>query len=213
MEIKIVTGFDGECPFRKQVQDNLAEYCERWGYTLVTKFDNWGPLARDVGWRKIELILSELSDCDWFLWLDADCMVVNMTIPLESFLGDDFDLAVTGPFAPCPSCSKPVFSAGVMLFRCCEWSQKFVQRWWESHDISWRQGALADCRWNVDNDWLSCCTLSDPEIVARVKKIPLDIMGHATYHHSPDQFLMHFYGSAGARKLEEFKFYNSRVIR
>ena len=213
MKIKIVTGYDGDCPFRQATQANLDEYCTRWGYQLATKFDGWKPIDRNVGWRKQELILAELKDCDWLLWLDADCMILKMTIPLEHFFSENFDLAVTGPFENCSGCGKAVFSAGILLFRCCQWDQDFVQRWWDSHDEPWRQGKLANCRWDVDNDWLSCCALAEPEIMAHVKVIPLSAMGHATYHDDPTQFIMHFYGSTGELKFGEFRRYAPLVIR
>jgi len=79
--------------------------------------------------------------CDWVLWLDADVLIMNSSVPLEAFLpaddvevdvdahGDNNDdhkihLVVTHD-------KKFVANSGAWLIRNDPWSYSFLQRWWD----------------------------------------------------------------------------------
>ena len=219
VKIKVVTGYDGDCPYREIALANFREYCARWGYELVEKFSGWEPLDRHLPWqvartgsekslvrmvwRKHTLIREELPGCDWLLWLDPDCKILNMTVRLESFMEEGFEAAVTGPFGvPC-YCGVDAHSAGVLLLHNSDWTKQFLQDWWDS-DLEWpgwRVGRNVNCRSMGDNNWLSCKFLVNDPRRSRVKVIGPEIAGHCHLHHDPQQFLMHLYGGEpNARK-------------
>lgn len=227
-QLTVVTGYDGECLYRDAVTENLTEYCERWGYDLITKFDGWEPTTRHLYWRKLQLIASVmdgLPDGAWLLWVDADCMIVNMRRPIDRFLDDydsisDFDLAVTGPFPPCEGCGNPVYNAGILLIRKCQWSQEFLQEWWDTNE--W----YVDCfghEHGGDNEVLTCKLIpeyirafaSEPVDTRRTRIAVIDLKDMGWIHNKDglDQFILHFYGSEEREKLNLFQLNKDKVIR
>lgn len=66
-----------------------------------------------------------LKDAGWVMWLDADTIITNPEIRLESLLprsasGPDFVITVDGGG----------YNAGIWLMRRSEWSMAFLDRWW-----------------------------------------------------------------------------------
>ena len=67
-----------------------------------------------------------LKDHDWVMWLDADTIVTNPDIRLESLVprstnGPDFVITVDGGG----------YNAGIWLLRRSDWAYKFLDRWWD----------------------------------------------------------------------------------
>jgi hypothetical protein len=218
MHIKVVTGHDGECVWRDLLEANLKEYCSRWDYDLVTKFDGWKPTVRHVFWRKLELIQQEFTDCDWLLWLDADCFVMNMTTPLARYVDDTFDLGITGPFVStcphpeCPERFNDVFSAGILLIRQCQWSRNILKEWWASEDTTWRPPGCNN-GWMGDTAYLTCRLMQQPAQREHIKVFPLEEIGWATIANKPSQFIAHCYGSSGPQRRERFEHYEQNTVR
>ena len=217
--IKIVTAFDGDCPWWNHLEANLREYSGRWGYDLVMKSDGWGPIDRCLYWRKMEPIKNELADCDWLLWLDPDCFVINMAIPVTQYIDDSFDLGTTGPFDfPCPNAKCPnrrdeMFSTGVLLIRRCRWSRDLLEAWWESeHDPAWRHHEC-DKGWIGDNTYFTCHIMQQPEHRKHIRGFPLKEIGWATIANDPSQFIVHQYGSAPTERVERFEQFRQHTIR
>lgn len=80
---------------------------------------------RPASWSKILAVKHYLKDRDWVMWLDADTIVTNPDIRLESLLprssnGPDFVITVDGGG----------YNAGIWLMRRSEWSMAFLDRWW-----------------------------------------------------------------------------------
>lgn len=257
-EIKILTGYQGTCPYREATLANFGEYCERWGHELVARFGDWLPdralLARhreiylaagkgilpeeafdaypvDVkrkipfSWVKHYLIARELRDCDWLVWLDPDCKIMNMTTPLESFLDDSFDLAVPGRFQECPvfrdhdpRCKyapegHETLSLGVMLMRTSHWSRQLFRDWRQSENTDWRGERPFHCRMLGDNQWFSCKFMIDDPRRQRVKVLDKERIGYCHWLNKPEQFVLHLYGSQQAGRLKSMRHLEQFVIR
>ena len=80
---------------------------------------------RPASWSKILAVKHYLKDVDWVMWLDADTIITNPDIRLESLLprsasGPDFVITVDGGG----------YNAGIWLMRRSEWSMAFLDRWW-----------------------------------------------------------------------------------
>lgn len=215
--IKLLTGHDGPCEWRALLEANLSEYCQRWGYALATKFEGWEASDLIKWWRKIELIRQELTECEWLVWLDSDCFVLNMTIPLERYTKGTFDLGVTGPFAnTCPDkeCrywTNDCWSAGLMFLRNVSWTRILVEEWWKARTEKWRPGNCHE--WMGDSAFLSCLKMHDPSFRSHVRVFPLDEIGWATLSGKPVQFLMHCYGTPGPWRRDTFERWAKEVRR
>ncbi|CAL9087239.1 unnamed protein product [Musa textilis] len=114
----------------KAVAGNKQAYAARMGYVLV---DAGGMVdhSRPPSWSKILAVRSQLPHYDWVFWNDADTMVMNPALSLESILYAAIghvnldaspDLVVTE--------DTNGVNAGVFFVRRSEWSDKFLQTWW-----------------------------------------------------------------------------------
>ena len=69
---------------------NIKDYCDLHGYRLIKhKIENIDN-GRAPQWQKIAVSIGilESSDLDWLFFIDLDCLIMNQTIKLESFLDE-----------------------------------------------------------------------------------------------------------------------------
>ena len=112
---------------------NKAAYCERHQYDFIACDHSLDP-ARPPSWSKIVLVQRHLSNYGWVFWTDADSLLMNFALRLETFTGDEYDLIIgsdeDGP------------SAGQFMIRNTPASHAFLERvyrqrqfirhpWWE----------------------------------------------------------------------------------
>lgn len=109
-------------------RSNKVNYAEKHGYTYEDA--SWIVSdERPASWSKILAVKHFLKDVDWVMWLDADTIVTNSGIRLESLLprsagGPDFVITVDGGG----------YNAGIWLLRRSKWSEQFLDRWWGMKD-------------------------------------------------------------------------------
>mmetsp|Transcript_25518 Transcript_25518/g.48336 ORF Transcript_25518/g.48336 Transcript_25518/m.48336 type:complete len:338 (-) Transcript_25518:28-1041(-) len=120
--------FDGVA---KLTFPNLQSYADKHGYSL------WDASAsidtsRPPAWSKILAVQKLLTQtdsapCDWVFWVDADIVVMNSTIAIESFLpsaeSTEIDLLITMD-------RRLTANSGAWLIRNTKWSREFLQAWW-----------------------------------------------------------------------------------
>lgn len=113
--------FDGVLTLTR---DNKVHYAEMHGYSYEDA--SWIVSdERPASWSKILAVKHYLKDRDWVMWLDADTIITNPDIRLESLLprsasGPDFVITV----------DSGGYNAGIWLLRRSEWSEAFLDRWW-----------------------------------------------------------------------------------
>ncbi|KAM0949624.1 putative glycosyltransferase 34, nucleotide-diphospho-sugar transferase [Dioscorea sansibarensis] len=109
---------------------NKRAYAARMGYDLINA-DDLVDHSRPPAWSKILAVRSRLSSYDWIFWNDADTVVTNPAISLESVIWSvighaDFD-------------ESPDFiltedingvNLGVFFIRRSKWSENFLNVWW-----------------------------------------------------------------------------------
>ncbi|CAA7403327.1 unnamed protein product [Spirodela intermedia] len=117
------------------VRSNKMKYSAARGYD----FHDAGDIVdrrRPPSWSKILAIQRHLPDYDWVFWNDADSLVTNFSITLDSVLWtvigdaefDDLpDLILTEDFNG--------FNAGMFFVRRSRWSDGFLQTWWNQTDF------------------------------------------------------------------------------
>jgi len=246
MNIKVLTGYQGDCLYRELTLANLGEYCARWGHTFVSRFGDWmdergemeetarrflersgGRISEEeyairpehatrkmtLTWAKHLLIREELGGCDWLLWLDADCKIMDMRVSLDSLIDSDHDLVLSGMFPECWAANTKavmckeapeghgVVSLGIMLMRNCTWTWDLLDAWWASRNKDWAREKPYECMYHGDNQWFSCHFMLKAPGRDRVKVVPKETMGWC--HHKPDlqQFIIHLYGSIEVNRL------------
>lgn len=93
----------------------------------------------DHRWNKIKILLDSIDpvdgwamDLDYVLWLDADAILLNMSLRLDSFISryPMAKLIVSAEYAG----STTLINSGSILIRNCEWTRKFLSLWWSCAD-------------------------------------------------------------------------------
>jgi len=67
----------------------IQEYCDRHGYTFLTRTETSDP-SRHQAWNKISFLIEIVSQYDVSICIDDDIMLTNVDKPLDEFL-DAFD--------------------------------------------------------------------------------------------------------------------------
>ncbi|KAJ3688889.1 hypothetical protein LUZ61_018053 [Rhynchospora tenuis] len=115
---------------QETVWQNKKSYTKKMGYHFIDA-SCMIDRSRPPSWSKILAVKSSLQDHDWVFWNDADTLVTNPDIYLENIL-----LALIGRS---DFNSTPDFiltedyngvNAGVFFFRKSEWSNRFLDTWW-----------------------------------------------------------------------------------
>jgi len=113
---------------------NFRRYADRQGYRFFDASALIDP-TRPPAWSKILAVQNLLKlrskegerACDWVFWLDADILIMNSTIRLESLLpgsSTGIDLVVTHD-------RKFTANSGAWMVRNSEWSLRFLDEWWD----------------------------------------------------------------------------------
>jgi hypothetical protein len=118
MKIKVITAYtDNYKSLFDYTSKSLISYCERNGYDfegyLIPK-----EYTKLPSFYKIELLLKDLKDYDYVLWIDVDALIIRPDFKLESLFKNDRNLYISNTinFVNC----------GVMMFRKSEWSVNFL---------------------------------------------------------------------------------------
>jgi len=75
------------------LEQNKRKYCERHGYPLMVKTNNWKYPKPAIGFDKVTLIreaLDKYPDCSWVFFSECDAMITNFKTKLEQFMDDRF---------------------------------------------------------------------------------------------------------------------------
>lgn len=160
---------------------NKAAYCHRHGYRFVVETDRLGPaFARPASWSKILLVRRELEAADWVLWTDADAMIVNPAVRLESLADPDADFVIAK--------DRNGINAGVFLLRSCPAAFKFLDRVWSETSFIdhywWEQAAIM-------------YVLDTGAHGLRVKHPPKGAMNAYPEDYRPGDFIIHTPGREG----------------
>jgi mannan polymerase II complex MNN10 subunit len=114
---------------------NLQIYATQHGYEF---FDASALIdtSRPPAWSKIKAVQYLMGQqkhhqqaqqlCDWVFWIDADIVVMNSTVNIESFLpahNSNIDLLVTMD-------RRLTANSGAWLIRNSAWSRDFLDTWW-----------------------------------------------------------------------------------
>jgi hypothetical protein len=99
----------------------LRDYAAEHGYSIVCQ-RRLVDGARTVMWNKLSIVRKVLheGECDWLMWVDADAIILNRAVPVESLIErvPEGKLAVFGM-------DDNGLCAGVFLVKNCDWSRMF----------------------------------------------------------------------------------------
>lgn len=114
----------------------------------------------------------------WMLWTDADAMIVNQTVPLESIIDDRYDIILSSDWL--------MINAGMIFFKCSDWTQKFLQRVYDAREF--------DSARALDQSAFQHFFDTEPDVLQHVKQIPKYAMNVYLEEYRPGDFLLHMAG-------------------
>jgi hypothetical protein len=78
------------------VDKNIRKYCKLHGYTLWVHQHDSDYDSRTAHWEKIKVCLKLLNTekFNWIFFMDADCLLMNTTIKLETFIDENFSFII-----------------------------------------------------------------------------------------------------------------------
>lgn len=149
-------------------------------YEEDNSFDIDHSRAPTFGKIKLSLACCVGRPDAWLLWGDADSMIINQSVPLESIIDDGYDLIFSYDWL--------MLNAGMLLIKCSPWTLNFLQNVYDARKFDTAraldQSALQEF---IDK-------LPDTERRAHIKVIPKYAMDVYTEEYRPGDFLMHFAG-------------------
>lgn len=97
---------------------NKQKYCLKHDYDFflyTDKLDN----KRKTQWSKIIAIQNHLRSYDWIFWSDADALIMNENIKLESLIDENYNIIITR------DCNH--INTGNFFIKNCAWSERFLK--------------------------------------------------------------------------------------
>lgn len=115
------------------------DYCKQHGYDFICYTESLDP-SRPHAWQKIKAVQDSLSSYDWIFWSDADSIIMDSNILLESLIDEKYSFIIAyDNFAK-------VVNSGQFLIKNSDWSYDFLENvyrredciyhpWWENAAI------------------------------------------------------------------------------
>ena len=143
MKIGVITLASGEkfLDDTKYGKITLKNYCEKHNYYLLEDNSLIKEHDREIQWTKILLIQKflDLNIYDYLVWFDADIMILNQEITLESFierLMNNKDVMYSRDYGGC-------VNNGVIFIKNSEFSkQYFKETWNHTNQVCREQGSM-----------------------------------------------------------------------
>jgi len=115
-------------------------YAKKHGYNFVLETSSLDP-SRPPAWSKILLVEKLLPHYDWVFWVDADTVIMNDKIKLESLIDERF---------ACLMCiqNNSIINSGVMLFKNTPHAFEFLKEIYSRknciHHAFWENQAIIE---------------------------------------------------------------------
>ena len=89
MNVYVISGFEGECKFKKPFLETVGKWCDVHEYNFIPNFGKSGEIfkhKRGYWWGKVYLLKKYLHKCDYLLWIDTDCISINYNMELSNVI-------------------------------------------------------------------------------------------------------------------------------
>lgn len=143
-KIAVLVVYDDNYESMKEitVDNNISNYCDLHGYTLITRKIN--STEREPQWYKISESIDVLksNDFDWVFFIDLDCLIMNPTIKLETLIDEKFSFLV--PSHAIPAIDNPITTpfntdniiTSQFLVKTDEFGIKILEDIWNATELS-----------------------------------------------------------------------------
>lgn len=128
---------------------NKQEYCDRHGYQLFAKTDNFSS-GRHIYCDKIRhnlAVLENNPDLEWVWWLDCDAVITNFNTTIEQWCDNNYDFVVT--------LDRYALNNGSYFLKNSEIARQFLR------DILALEDTFLDDKWPDQQPMISLIEYSD----------------------------------------------------
>jgi len=172
--------------FGDQTEANKRAYCERHGYRFACPRERRSD--RPPSWEKLLILADATRESDWAWWIDADAIITNPEIRLESLASLDVDMVIAA--------DENGLNCGVFGLRSCPWSRLLLADAWECDQFIehswWEQAAIRHL-------------LADPARMSRVEVVGQRRMNSYVSDWRPGDFILHLPGMANEDRANVFR--------
>ena len=197
-QIKVLQYMYGDFEYFQLSERINRQYCERHGYNYVISRET--PCAdRHVCWHKIPVILNELRDCDYLLFVDADAHFYSHELCVEEellpLLGDKDILMAQDFVSENERWTPGLPNSGVILTRNNERTLVFFKTWNEASEID------ESTRWQWPPEQRALWNVVMPKFPDGLHVHPDYYMIHGRYSH----FIRHYASLTDKERTEKMK--------
>lgn len=180
---------------------NKQRYAEKHGYDLFL-YHSLLDKKRPASWSKIKALEKHLNNYDWLFWVDADALIMNDSIKLESLIDTKFNFIIAQQER-----SKHT-NCGVFFIRNSDWSKRllkdiYAQKQFINHK-NWEQAAF---HYLLNRNYNNC--------KKHVKIVRQRVMNSAYWRegiYQPGDFIIHFYGIANKDRAPLMKEFYEKTL-
>ena len=198
--IKIVQYMQGNLGYFPWSEAVNRRYCERHGYEYVLSREK--PRSdRYVNWHKIPVILKELTDCDYLLFVDADAIFYSQELTVEEelipLLDDKKFLIAKDGVCEEQRGNLGSENAGVLFMKTDAGVRELLEVWdHTSDDHEW-------CRWN----WPCEQGRFGDVIRERFAPIIQTVDDYYRFNSLHGLYIRHYMGVSNEQRLEKMREY------
>jgi hypothetical protein len=187
----------------KWTTQNKINYCSKHNYTFIDD-ESIYDASKPIPFSKLLLLKKYLKDFDYLVWIDADILIMNSNITIESFIEryKTYD-QITGS-------DWKMQNTGVWIVKNTDFSYDFLQAVWDNeYDIhgdpqerymNWEQGSVINL---MDRNFLDCKN--------KIKVTYPEEMNSYWFNYFPGHFVLHFAGVRDELESLILEYYPERL--
>lgn len=207
---------------------NIMTYCNKYNYAFIA-YDT--PFNEEVSmcWNKIAAILQNLHKYDVLVWIDADAIINNMNITIESILQMD----LTKELYVCEDIQLEYecINSGVMIIKNTEWTEHLFRKVWNSPiphghndqnviflEIAKEMHPELETKQNETEDTaqgqesiLKKSPFCNRSVHPKVGIYSENLFNTHIYHYKPDNFILHLMGYNTASRINVMRQINTKL--
>lgn len=143
MHLKVITAYNHKFyDIVNITQPIFIKYCTLKNYSYRIEDLSRYNLSRPPAWSKISIVLEEMEKdlVDFYLWIDADAVILNLDFDPLTFVTETHDIYMARDFNN--------LNSGVMLLKHTDYTKKFLQTVWDMTEYiensSWENEAIIE---------------------------------------------------------------------
>lgn len=177
----------------------LRDYASQNGYSFVC---HKGIIdgTRGVMWNKISVVQRVLCEdsCEWLMWIDADALVVNPSVKIESLI-TRIPEGKPAAFAT----DDNGLCAGVFLLQNCDWSRAFLATVYFLGDINFEDDYGHGPR--AEQNCIKGLMKHFRSVADRIHLFEQNVMNAYEHTRQPGDFLLHLSSFSNEERVAKHK--------